>query len=66
LEQRKHLKDRRNSFGYTALSDMSNYEQVIDDISYMQEIMPLNEEEREFITKVTEIINSSIAIPCTA
>jgi len=45
---------------------MSNYEQVIDDISYMQEIMPLNEEEREFITKVTEIINSSIAIPCTA
>lgn len=47
------------------LSGMSDMDQMLDNISYMKEFQPLNEEEQAIIRRVTEIINASIAVACT-
>lgn len=47
------------------LSGMGNMEQLMDNISYMKEFVPMNAEETELVHKAAEMIKDSIAIPCT-
>ena len=48
------------------LSGMGSYEQMIDNISYMKEFQPLNDNEMEAVRKVQEIFKGMNLIPCTA
>ncbi len=48
------------------LSGMSNLAQIENNTSYMQDFQPLTEEEKQMCFKVADVINSQIAIPCTA
>ncbi|MBR5419548.1 MAG: aldo/keto reductase [Lachnospiraceae bacterium] len=50
----------------TVLSGMSNTAQMEDNLSYMKDFQPLNEEERQIIRKATEIMGRSSTIPCTS
>lgn len=47
------------------LSGMSNNKMVEDNVSYMQDFKPLNDEELEAVNKVTNIFNGMNDIPCT-
>lgn len=48
------------------LSGMSNLEQMKDNLSYMQDFQPLNEQELAAIDGVREVFHSMNLIPCTA
>ena len=48
------------------LSGMSNMEQVLDNIRYMKDFQPLNEEEMALIGKVRTLYQAQNRIPCTA
>ncbi len=50
---------------FMVLSGMSNLEQLQDNLSYMADFKPMNEQEKELVHKVAELLNSTIAIPCT-
>ena len=50
----------------TVLSGMSNVEQMKDNLSYMKDFQPLNEEEQKIIWKAQEILGRSATIACTA
>ena len=51
---------------YMVLSGMSNLEQMKDNVSFMKEFTPLNEEEYKAVEKVKEILNKTGGIACTA
>ncbi len=48
------------------LSGMSEESHVADNISYMENFVPLDDEEQKVVEAAKEIIRASIAIPCTA
>jgi len=47
------------------LSGMSSLGQMEDNLSYMADFQPMNEEERALVFHAADIINSQIAIACT-
>lgn len=50
----------------TVLSGMSNIEQMADNISFMKDFKPLNEEEQKIIQEAQRILGKSSTIACTA
>ena len=50
----------------TVLSGMSNVDQMKDNISYMKQFVPLNEEEQKIIQEAQRIIGMSSTVQCTA
>ncbi len=47
------------------LSGMSDIAQMKDNLGYMEELVPLTDDEKAMCFKAAEIINEKIAIPCT-
>ncbi len=50
----------------TVLSGMSNVSQMEDNLSYMKNFEPLNEEEQKIIQQAQRILGRSSTIPCTS
>lgn len=50
----------------TVLSGMSNIEQMQDNLSYMKDFKPLNEEEQKIIREAQRLLGQSATVPCTA
>ncbi|MBR4471624.1 MAG: aldo/keto reductase [Erysipelotrichaceae bacterium] len=48
------------------LSGMSTLDQMKDNVSYMKDFKPLNEEEQEIIVKARKILDEVEIVPCTA
>ena len=51
---------------YKVLSGMSNLDQMIDNVSYMEDFKPFEDKEYKAVEKVAEILKNLGGIPCTA
>ena len=51
---------------YKVLSGMSNLEQMQDNVSYMEDFKPFNDEEYKAVEQVADILKNLGGIPCTA
>ena len=51
---------------FVALSGMSSIEQMQDNLDFMADFIPLNEEEDEIIKKAQKALDEDQSIPCTA
>lgn len=51
---------------FAVLSGMSNDTQLNDNMSYMKDFVPLNEEEYGVIDKVSSVLRGAVEIPCTS
>lgn len=51
---------------FMVLSGMSNMDQLLDNISYMEDFVPLTEAEKNVCYSVAEVIKSSQSVPCTS
>ena len=49
----------------TVLSGMSSIEQMEDNTSYMEDYIPISEDEKEICLKAGKMLISKLAIPCT-
>lgn len=49
----------------TVLSGMSDMSQMEDNLSFMDELVPLTDEEKMLCFRAADIINGNIAVPCT-
>ena len=47
------------------LSGMSSLEQMLDNISFMENFVPMSEEEQKIVLEAGEKIRKTVAIPCT-
>ena len=47
------------------LSGMSTVEQVLDNVSYMENFVPLTDDEKVMVFRVADLINGNVAVPCT-
>lgn len=47
------------------LSGMSNTEQLLDNVGYMENFEPLNEREQDIVMRTRDIINGKTVVPCT-
>ena len=51
---------------FMVLSGMSNIEQVLENVSYMKNFLPLTEKEKATLLSVGEILRTQREIPCTS
>ncbi len=47
------------------LSGMSSLPQLLDNTGYMQQFIPLSDEEQAVVRQAVDLINAAIAVPCT-
>lgn len=50
---------------YMVLSGMTTFEQLLDNLSYMEDFKSLNIEERDMCLNAAEIIKKNVVVPCT-